>query len=143
VKIINFFIIFFIIIFGYNVIRCFELIRFFQLGYYFSLLLLSSIILFLCSKFYEKNLNFIFTYKNNKLIVHKFLNIYVFDINNTYIKTGGYGINSYFYIYESSTYKKVKFNCLFWGIKRFEILKKQLDELLITENLTVEKLIEN
>ena len=125
-RVISILLVFCVIIFSYYVLR-FESLLFF-------LFLLLSAVLLLYFRFYEKNLNHIFVYSDGKVFVHTFLNVYVFNCDNAYVKSGGKGINSYFCIYDTSTNQKVKFDCLFFGIKRFEILKEQLKRCTVAAN---------
>lgn len=126
-KVINIVLLFFAIIFSYQILISESTL----ITYLFLFLLLWMITLLWNFMFYKRNLNYIFTCKDDKLIIHTAFNMYVFDINNAYIKSGGKGINSYFFICDISTNKKIKFYCLFFGNKKFEILKEQLDKLFI------------
>ena len=92
----------------------------------FFFLLLSDIILLWHFIFYERNLNYVFTCKNDKLFVNTAFKKYVFYIDKVYIKSGGIGINSYFFVCDSSLNKKIKFYCLHFGTKKFAILKEKL-----------------
>ncbi len=100
-------------------------------SYLFLIYFILSIWLFLYTRFYLKNINYIFSYSAGKLIVHTFLNVYAFDIETACIKIADNGLISYFIIVDEKTNKKVRFNYTMLGRKNIETLQKNLDELLV------------